>query len=71
MFFNTHQCNDHCKSLGLLNPRTQSKLPALFEIAKDPEAGVTKRNSEKVHKLCDLCRKPFQTTYGHYSSQRA
>ena len=71
MFFNTHQCNDHCKSLGLLNPRTQGKLPAIFEIVKDPEAGVTKRDSEKVHKLCDLCRKPFQTTYGHYSSQRS
>jgi hypothetical protein len=71
MFFNTHQCNDHCKSLGLLNPRTQGKLPAMFEIVKDPEAGVTKKSYEKVHKLCDLCRKPFETTYGHYTSQRS
>ena len=24
----------------------------------------------KIHKLCDLCRNPFQTTYGHYIGQR-
>jgi len=70
MFFSTHQCNDHCRSLGLLNPRLESKLPLNFKLIADPEEGKTISSNEKINKLCDLCRKPFQTTYGHYCSQR-
>lgn len=70
MFFNTHQCNEHCKSLGLLNPRLESKLPMNFKLVADPEEGKTISSHERIHKLCDLCRCPFETTYGHYFSQR-
>lgn len=59
MFFNTHLCNEHCKSLGLLNPRESSRIPDNFELITDPEKGVSRSPKEKVHKLCDLCRKPF------------
>ena len=59
MFFNTHECNENCKALGLINPRNKSELPANFTLVTDPEKGVVKRNYEKVHKLCDLCRNPF------------
>lgn len=70
MFFNTHQCNEHCVSLGLLNPRLESKLPMNFKLVADPEEGKTISSHERIHKLCDLCRCPFETTYGHYFSQR-
>ena len=70
MFFNTHQCNEHCRALGLLNPRLESKLPHKFKLIADPEDGKTISSNERIHKLCDLCRKPFQTTCGHYYSQR-
>jgi hypothetical protein len=70
MFFNSHQCNDHCRSLGLLNPKVDSKLPKGFKLIADPEEGKTINSRNLIHKLCDLCRKPFQTTFGHYYFQR-
>ena len=71
MFFNTHECNEHCKALGLLNPRTESKLPPNFNrLIADPEEGKIIPASQRIKKLCDLCRCPFETTYGHYSMQR-
>lgn len=36
MFFNTHHCNEHCKALGLLNPREQNDLSADFKLSLDP-----------------------------------
>jgi Alpha-kinase family len=71
MFFNTHQCNDHCRSLGLLNPRETNAVSASFRLITNPEeSSDAKHASTSVHKLCDLCRKPFLTTFGHYVSQR-
>ena len=70
MFFNTHQCNEHCNALGLLNPRVKGELPLNFKLVADPEEGKTISSEAKLNKLCDLCRKPFETTYGHYYSQR-
>jgi hypothetical protein len=40
MFFNTHECNEHCKALGLVNPRNECKLPPNFHrLIADPEEG--------------------------------
>lgn len=53
-----------------MNPRLESKLPLNFKLVADPEEGKTISSHERIHKLCDLCRCPFETTYGHYYSQR-
>lgn len=66
MFFNTHQCNDHCRALGLVNPRMTTSLSANFRLISSPEEA--RDAAERVHKLCDLCRKPHETTFGHYVS---
>ena len=71
MFFNTHQCNEHCASLGLVNPRLTKILPSDFVLIKNPDEDKQVYSQDAVHKLCDLCRKPFQTTYEHYVSQRS
>ena len=72
MFFNTHHCNEHCKKLGLINPRLTEALPRNFKlIAQMSEAEVSMPEHTPVHKLCDLCRKPFQTTFKHYVGQRS
>ena len=59
MFFNTHECNEHCHNLGLINPRKTAEIPNYnnFQIIKDTE--YEGNPSQKVHKLCDLCKKPF------------
>ena len=70
MFFNTHECNEHCQNLGLINPRKTGKVSnADFKLIKDIdyEADPT----QQVHKLCDLCKKPFYTTLGHYREKRS
>lgn len=71
MFFNTHQCNEHCAKLGLLNPRLSDKVPAGFKLIAEPsEEEVSMPGYTPVHKLCDLCRKPFETTFKHYAEKR-
>ena len=58
MFFNTHECNDHCKNLGLINPRkTVNVSDGDYELIKDTDYEADL--SQQVHKLCDLCKKPF------------
>ncbi len=70
MFFNTHECNEHCRALGLVNPRTQSEIPSNFQLISNPEDEMILYPSKIINKLCDLCRCPFKTTYGHYCTQR-
>ncbi len=71
MFFNTHQCNEHCQKLGLLNPRLTDKVPANFSLIAQPsDEELSMPGYTCVHKLCDLCRKPFETTFEHYASKR-
>ena len=58
MFFNTHECNEHCKNLGLINPRKTGKVSDDdFELIKDIDYEA--HPSYHVHKLCDLCKDPF------------
>ena len=61
MFFNTHQCNEHCRALGLINPRTHDDIPEFkdgeFKLIKEVDLEANPRM--RVNKLCDLCRKPF------------
>lgn len=41
MFFNSHVCNEYCRDLGLLNPRTTDKIPSKFSlIAKTDESTI-------------------------------
>ncbi len=71
MFFTTHECNEHCRALGLVNPRTDSKLPPNFNrLIADPEEGKNIPASQTIKKLCDVCRVPFETTYGDYQIKR-
>jgi hypothetical protein len=71
MFFNTHQCNEHCQKLGLLNPRLTDKVPDNFTlIATRSEEETSMPGNTRVHKLCDLCRKAFETTFAHYVEKR-
>ena len=71
MFFNTHQCNDHCEKLGLLNPRLNDKLPTGFKLIAEPSLEeIQMPGNTIVHKLCDLCRKPFETNFAHYVKKR-
>ena len=70
MFFNTHTCNEYCKTLGLVNPRLHSKLPDNFELVKEIEDAPAEPTSQ-VNKLCDLCRKGFKVAYQHYVDQRS
>jgi vacuole morphology and inheritance protein 14 len=73
MFFNTHQCNKHCKSLGLVNPRLTESLPSPatdFKLIANPEKGKKVFKNGEVHKLCDLCRVPFITHYETYFTQK-
>jgi vacuole morphology and inheritance protein 14 len=58
MFFNTHECNEHCQNLGLINPRKTGKVSnGDFELINDIDYEADP--SQRVHKLCDLCKKPF------------
>ena len=71
MFFNTHQCNEHCEKLGLVNPRLTDRLPSDFQLIAEPaESELQMRGNTHVNKLCDLCRKPFVTSFEHYATQR-
>ena len=70
MFFNTHQCNEHCQSLGLINPRLTETVPKSFALIKNPDNCMIKSMHQTLHKLCDLCRVPFETTYSHYTHQK-
>ena len=70
MFFNTHVCNEHCRTLGLINPRETGMIPneASFELIKDVD--IEANPKKHVHKLCDLCKVPFYTTLEHYRNKR-
>lgn len=57
-FFLTHQCNDYCKKLKLLNPKEQGIIPDNFNIYEDLVKEPTDP-SEYIYTLCDLCRKPY------------
>ena len=71
MFFNTHHCNEHCQKLGLLNPRLTESIPSNFKlIAELSKEEMSMPENTPVHKLCDLCRDPFETTFKHYVTQR-
>ncbi len=56
MFFYSHHCNDHCKSLGLINPRHTGVLhPGFiigFKLIPDPE--------ERKIKKCKKCDKIYR-----------
>jgi hypothetical protein len=68
MFFYSHHCNEHCKSLGLVNPRLTGVLHPGFKLIADPEEKKINYN-EQINKLCELCRKPYSTNFGYYCRQ--
>lgn len=37
LFFMTHQCNDYCKKLKLINPNESKELPVSFSLKDDFE----------------------------------
>lgn len=37
MFFNSHNCNEYCQFLGLVNPRQTSALPNKFQLFTPPK----------------------------------
>ncbi len=37
MFFNSHNCNEYCKFLGLVNPRQTCALPPKFQLFNSPK----------------------------------
>ena len=60
LFFNTHECNRHCRDLGLVNPRYTVSLPEdMRQLIPDVVATYSMPDEAKIHGLCDLCRKTF------------
>ena len=72
MFFNTHVCNEYCKFLGLVNPRDTPDLPKYFKLLADIKLLSLSRNNQtqKIQKLCDLCRTLCTVDYHHYIKKR-
>jgi vacuole morphology and inheritance protein 14 len=66
LFFDSHVCNEYCEYLGLINPKACSKLPPNFELFK--EAPEPSHPGSRLLKLCDICKHPFEVSYGFYKS---
>eukprot|EP00825_Cyclidium_porcatum_P036758 TRINITY_DN3946_c0_g1_i1.p1 TRINITY_DN3946_c0_g1~~TRINITY_DN3946_c0_g1_i1.p1 ORF type:complete len:575 (-),score=85.89 TRINITY_DN3946_c0_g1_i1:473-2197(-) len=58
-FFLTHKCNQYCKKLGLITPKTDGQLPKDFNFFQQ-QVEYPQDPSKKISVLCDLCRQPFQ-----------
>ena len=59
MFFNTHECNEHCRNLGLVNPRETGSIPREDEFELFKEIDIDCDPEKKVNKMCDLCKVPY------------
>ena len=67
-FFFTHKCNFYCEKLGLLHPKECAEVPKEFGFYQ--EALEKPKSNEKINKLCDLCRKPYQIQAMQYYENR-
>lgn len=58
-FFLTHNCNEYCKKLGLVNPKVNETIDedSVFFQNKVEEP---KDENQKINTLCDLCRTSFK-----------
>ncbi len=59
MFFNTHECNEHCRTLGLVNPRETGSIPDNGDFKLIKEVDFDFNPDKRVNKLCDLCKVPY------------
>lgn len=70
-FFMTHKCNKYCKNLGLIHPEQGKDLPEDFSFFSSERKNPKPENpNQRVYKLCDLCKHPFNIKLGTFYQQR-
>jgi len=63
-FFMTHYCNEYCNKLHLVHPRKKMNIDVeKYDFFVDKYVSPDDPY-ETVFKVCDLCRKHFETTSG-------
>lgn len=59
-FFLTHQCNDFCKKLELIHPKSKINIGSDYDFFVDKF--VPPIEDKLINKICDICLKPYMAS---------